>query len=124
MTELAHIPRCQPPWKWRAQIKNILRQLRTEAGSALTRADLADLNVTLEQPESSGSADIEKRMKIIHKTYRGKRLLKRLYYSKAIHLDYREKGIDAVVCGYLKLLARKISGYGGKLLSESLPKNR
>ena len=124
MTELGHIPRCQPPWKWRVQIKNILRQLRTETGSALTRADLEDLNVTLEQPKSSGSADIEKHMEIIHKTNRGRGLLKRLYYSKANRLDYRENEVDAVVCGYLKLLAKKISGHGGKLLSQPLPNNR
>lgn len=107
-------------------MKVILRQVKPRplAGPTLTQADLQVLNVTLGQPKSFASADIEIFTEVIDNTKTGKGLLERLNYSKAIGLDYREKEVDTVVCGCLKLLAERISGHTGKALSKSSPNNR
>ena len=116
-----HIPQSQQPWKWRAQIGYILRQLRTGSGPAFTRVDLQDLNITLEQPRSFASTSITNHTRTIDMSRGIQGLLKHLHFSQSFSLENRGEVVNRVVSRYLELLVERISGDGGTVLSRSVP---
>lgn len=123
MAEPGHIPQIQQPWKWRAQTKHILLQLKSKSGPAFTRADLQDLNITLGEPRSFSSTSVQNHTRRIEKSNGIKGLLKHLHFSRHFSLDNRGEVVNRIVSRYLELLVGRISGDGGTVLSRSFPEH-